>query len=173
MEFSVVCLVSRFVAKQVSVGTCLKISLIACPVLFADGQGDGTVRMICLDAADQAAQPVIRKILILASLEYKGPKAQLIACPAACQYFLRRQSIPGSLPVITPDTAVIAVVSTEIGKLNQTADKDLLTIDGFPDGYSPLTQVFTLVALQQILKLVPCYILFCFNIVNNRNIIIS
>lgn len=92
---------------------------------------------------------------------------------AAVQDFLSGQPVSGSLPVITPDAAVVAIVLAEIGELDKSPDKDLLPIDGFPDGYSPLTQVFSFVALQQILKLVPCDILFCFNIVNNRNIIIS
>ena len=74
---------------------------------------------------------------------------------------------------MTCDAAVVAIVLAEIGELDKPPDKDFLPIDGFPDGYSPLTKVFSFVALQQILKLVPCDILFCFNIVNNRNIIIS
>ena len=120
-------------AQQIPVRSRLSQGLIAFPAALPYGQGQGAVRIGFLDVPYDPAQPLVRKIAVLASLKDKGPKAQAVALPAALQDLLLPEAVALRLTVAPADPAVIAVVSAIVRKFNEAPDVDPVPEDPVPD----------------------------------------
>ena len=158
MQLPIVLVVGRLVAQQVPVRSCREVSLIAGPVLLADGERHRAVGIPGLDRANQAGDAPVGEIRVLPALEHKGPKSQLVSGPAALQNLLFCQAVAGSAAVVPADTAVIAVVFTVIGKFDEAPDVDLVSENpmlDFPGPGKQIVPVFSLPALQETGQLRP------------------
>ena len=114
--------VRSFVAQKISVRTGLKQFFVACPASFSDGKGERAVRVLFFSGAEYRNQLFISPVRIFAALQYKGAKAQTVAFFAAAKNFFRSQPVAFCICAAFADTAVIAVVFTVVGKLDQSAD---------------------------------------------------
>ena len=70
--------------------------------------------------------------------EDKGTEAKLVAILAAGEDLILCEAVAVRARVASPDAAVIAVIFAIIGKFDQSADKDLVSVNGVcncPGGY--------------------------------------
>jgi hypothetical protein len=84
--------------------------------------------MLLSDLSDNRTDFFICKIEILAPLKDKGAKSQQISLVAAVQNLLFGKPVSLRLLVGSANPAVEAVISAIVGKLDQTAKKNLFSI---------------------------------------------
>ena len=148
MQHPVMGRIGGLVPQQVAVGTGVKICLIALSGLLSDRQGNGTVRMLFLDAADQPADLLVREERILPALQDNGPEAQPVPPVRAVQDLFFCQPVPVRAAVGPADPAVIAVIAAPVGEFNQSAQIDCLSVDRFPHFSGAGVQQFFLIRRQ-------------------------
>ena len=103
-------------------------SLVTLHRTFPYGQGHSTLRIFFFYPSDNVFHPFVAVIRIFPSLQYKGPESQLISIFTAGKDLLFCQPVAFRIPVAPANTAVIAVIFTVIGKLNETSGIDLIPI---------------------------------------------
>ena len=128
MQLFIVRRICRFVAQQIAPCTCIKIGLIVFSCLFADGECNSTVGKCRMDRSHKRADPFCCKIKIFPALQDKGTKAECIAFSAAGEDFFFCQPVAVGMTVSGPDTAIVAVIFAVIGKLDQTAHKNSISV---------------------------------------------
>ena len=142
MEHRVMLFVRRLVTKEISVRAGIVEALIALIGLLADRERDRAVRVRFLDLRYDLADFIVGIVRILAALKYKGLKAQLRALIAARKDLFFSKAVAARVFVAAADPAVIAVVFTVIGELDQAAKIDVLSENGLGDLSCGRHQVF-------------------------------
>ena len=132
--------IRRLMAQKIAVCPGLPESPVAFHGSFPDGQGHGTFRILFFHATDDLLHPFVGVIGIFPSLQYKCPESQLITIFAASENFFLRQTVTLRIPVIPADPAVITVIFTVIGKLNEPSGVDLIPIIFLSDLHRALRQ---------------------------------
>ena len=110
MQFFIMCFVRRFVAEQISVRPGISQPFITFKTAFPQRKGNGAVRVIRFDPADDPAENLIRIIGVFPALQNKGAKADPIPPLYCCQDIVFLQAITLDLAVCTAYAAVKAVV---------------------------------------------------------------
>ncbi len=121
--------VGCLVPEQIAVGTCISETLVAVVAPLAQRQGDGAVRELLLNAPDHALHPLVGKIPVLSPLQHKGAKTEGFTLLAAGEDIVLGEAVAVAECVAAADAAVEAVVLTDIGYLNQSADKHVISIN--------------------------------------------
>ena len=81
-----------------------------------------------VNLCNNLCHPFCCKPVIFTTLKYKGAKPQFITDVAAGKNLRRRQAVTQNVWIAFPDTTVIAIVVSVVGKLNQSADANIMAI---------------------------------------------
>ena len=133
MKDTVMILIGCFMPEKITVCPSLMESPVFCFRLFSNRKCQGTIRISFFYLIDQIGKSFLRKISILASLQHKGPEAQIVSLPAAMENILFCKTVPGCIFIASSDTTVIAVIFAVIGEFDQTSDKNPVSVDFFPN----------------------------------------
>ena len=114
--------------EQIPVCAGVKICLITRSFFFPDRECHCTVRVCPLDRRHQTADLLIRKIGVFSALQDKGAESKFIPCRAAEEDLLLCEAVALGTCIAPADAAVIAVIFTVVGELDQPADIDLFSV---------------------------------------------
>ena len=97
-----------------------------------------------VNLCNNLCHPFCCKPVIFTTLKYKGAEPQFITDVAAGKNLRRRQAVTQNVGIAFPDTAVIAIVVTVVGKFNQSADINIMAIFADTDCF----RLFKKISLQ-------------------------
>ena len=131
MQPAIVRGIGRLMAQEVAIRPGLAHGAVGLGRELSQRERHGAVGVVPLDAADEAADRLERKAA-LAALQNKGAEAERVPLGAAAEDLLGRQAIAGHGGVRAADAAVIAVVFAAVADLDQTADKNTVSVNFLP-----------------------------------------
>ena len=135
MELTVVPRICGFVPQQISVCACRMQSLIALPAPLTHGKRHSAVGMAPFELFYDTGQDFVGVVGIFPSLQYEGPKAQVISFISTGKDFFRGQPVSLAVLIAFPDPAVNAIVLADIADLDEPAGEDGIPIDFLSDRY--------------------------------------
>ena len=153
--------VCSLMAEQIAIRSCIVIALITFPALFADGQGNGTVRILLFYGRYQSAYFLICEERIFTALQHKGSKPQCVSRLTTIQDFFLCQPVAIHFWVAVPDTAIVAVIFAVVRKFDQAPDKDLIAVNPAGSFLCCFSQIFFRMGIfrfEKHLKLPLCYV---------------
>ena len=126
VQAAVVPFVGGLMAQQIPPGSGLVPEAVDRLLPLPQGEGHGAVGIPGRDGRHGLGHRFRREARVLAALEDEGPKAPPVARLAAGENLLLRQPVAADPVIIPAKAAVIAVVFTDVGPLDQAPDIDLI-----------------------------------------------
>ena len=136
MKFRIMRGIGTFVPQQITVRSGLFPASISFKRTFPAGKSHGTVRMGSFQFFHNLSQVFVAETRIFTALEHHGAESEFIAMMPGGKNFLFRQTISLHPGIPCPDPAVVTVVPTVIGELDQSAQINFVSVDLFPDRIS-------------------------------------
>ena len=127
METGVVGRRRRLMAQKIAIGPRIKESSVALVRALAQRERDGAVRVGALNPQDERDEPRVIEQRILPSLQDEGPEAQLVPLVTTAEDLGGRQAVAPNPTVTATNAAVVAVVPTVVGYLDEPTDEDGVT----------------------------------------------
>ena len=122
--------VRGLVAQEVAVCPRFAQACVALAAALAYRERDGAVGVALVDGGHQCAEPLVVVPAVLAALEHKGAKAQLVARVSAAQHILGAQAVTLAGAVAGTQATVEAVVLADVGEFDEAAHEDLGAVVG-------------------------------------------
>ena len=142
MQHTVVGGVKGLVPEKIAVRPGVEEALEAFARQFSDRQRDCAVRPGGMDLGNDLRHPVLVKPAVLPALQDEGAESQTVSALAAGEDLLLCEAVADRVLIAPAYAAVEAVVSAVIGKFDQPAYIDIMSVVMDPDLTGAAEQIF-------------------------------
>jgi len=142
VQHTVVGCIKGLVPEKIAVRPGVEEALEAFARQFSDRQRDCAVRPGGMDLGNDLRHPVLVKPAVLPALQDEGAESQIVSALAAGEDLLFCEAVADRVLITSAYAAVEAVVSAVIGKFDQPADIDIMSVVMDPDLTGAAEQIF-------------------------------